>query len=72
MRMVSQLMWGARPSRSQPSASRRWPSARGLRGYLYIFCALGLVGETPTSARETRALPKKKLNFLRYAKAAQT
>jgi hypothetical protein len=67
-----QLEWGARPSRSQPSASRRWRSARGLRSHRYGFCALSLVGETPTSAGETPALPDNELNSLGLAKAAPT
>ena len=67
-----QLEWGARPSRSQPSASRRWHLARGLRSHRYGFCALSLVGETPTSAGETPAVPDSELNSLGLAKAAPT
>jgi hypothetical protein len=53
-----QLKKGSRPSRSLPSASRRWfPRAAKPTIWCVVF-ALGLVGGTPTSAGETPAIPE--------------
>ena len=50
---------GARPSRSLPSASRRWLRRAGYRTIWCDVYALDLAGETPTRAGGTPALPKR-------------